>query len=277
VSNTSGDPMQRTDKIARSQGWLGFSDRSQNVQGILRRMYGDPQFKGMSALFVDHTPGKQSGSLRISIRPPGDVSTVAYANDLGTGTLLQVTAASGNEVKIYAVEPHAYTILDRALNQQVSPLESLPLSMSERVHDGTTLYGSVFDQGVSVMADMLLHPASLITSTFFKNKDVALVNQTKFGGRSAWELEGHQVPTATSLGSLGDNWRMWVDTQTGMVLRLEYYSGLKMVGWGELRNLQIDGQGNVPVGSALASPDWSIPNDAQYVRDSVAFAGMARH
>lgn len=278
MSETDIDPMSITDQTVRSEGWLAFSERPQNVQDIMQRMYrSDMRFGELSALFVDHTPGKRSGSLRMSIRPPEEVNTIAYADDAGTGPPLQVTSARGDRVKMYAPMVHAYTILGRNLSQRMPPLESLPLTMAQRVHDGTTLHGSVFDHGVTVIAGMFVHPASLITSTFFSDKTVALVNQTMVNGRSTWELEGHRVPASTPLRPLGDSWRMWVDIQTGMVLRLEYYSGSTMIGWGELRELQIDGQGNASAPPVLASPDWSIPEDAQYVRDSIAFSRMARH
>lgn len=146
------------------------------------------------------------------------------------------------------------------------PLASVPLGFIERIDSRTTILGSRFGGAKSGLMEMYVHPSVLITGPIFTNKQVSVVGQPTLGGRATWELWGEQIPTAPVLRGLGNAWRMWVDMQTGIVLRLEYYSGSNLIGWGEMRNVVIDGVGQRASGTIAPSLNslrtWSLPADA---------------
>lgn len=255
-----------TDAELRSEGDLSYADRPTDVQAIMQRMYGnDARYSALSALFVDHEPLLAPGSIRIAIQQPGTVHTAAYENDAATGTPSEQMIGEDNTAKLYSPTANVYTSITRSSSAVALPaLATLPLSVVEREDGGTTIYGMVAG-GESTLADMFMHPAMLITGPFFTNKTVSVLGQSTFAGRMAWQLQGTQIPTAPVLSRLGDSWRMWVDTETGIVLRIEYDRGGTLIGWAELRDVNIDGHGAPPDAATAALATSSIPSSALQV------------
>lgn len=255
-----------TDAELRSEGDLSYADRPADVQAVMQRMYGnDTRYSTLSALFVDHEPLLAPGSIRIAIQQPGTVHTAAYENDEATGTPSEQMIGDSNAATLYSPTANVYTAITRPSGVvTLPPLATLPLSVVEREDGGTTIYGMV-SGGRSTLADMFIHPAMLITAPLFTNKSVSVLGQLTFAGRTAWELQGTQIPTAPVLSRLGDSWRMWVDTETGVVLRIEYDRGGTLIGWAELRDVNVDGHGQPPDAAAAALTTSSIPSGAQQV------------
>jgi len=100
-------------------------------------------------------------------------------------------------------------------------------------------------------------PSGLILSSFFSNKAVTIVGQPELSGRHTWELRGVQVPGVPVVPTLGDSWTMWVDGETGVVLRLEYYRGKKLIGWAAIRDFTVNEPAN------QLPHYWSMPVTAK--------------
>lgn len=266
-----------TDAELRREGDISYADRSPAVQAIMQRMYGaDSRYSALSALFVDHEPAIAPGSIRIAIQQPNMVRTAAYANDEASGTPIEQMIGQGTAAKLYSPGANIYTSIVRISSAvTLPPLATLPISVAEREDSGTTIYGMAAG-GRSTLVDNFVHPAMLITGPFFTNKNITVIGQSTFAGRAAWELGGTQIPTAPVLSRLGDGWRMWVDTQTGMVLRVEYDRGATLIGWAELRDVNIDGHGWPPNTATAALLALSIPPGARYV-DLDAYDRLTHH
>lgn len=254
--------IESTAAWAKSVGYLAYADRPVDIQAIMQRMYNnDSRYSAFSALFVSHEPGVPAGSLRIAIQQPGLVRTDVFDNDTGTGTPREQIRGQGGQIQLYNPLAGVTTTIPRwAGEQQLPPLSTVPLTVEEAVYGGTTIHGNPGNATVS-LADSFVHPASFITDPIFCDKQVSVVGRTTFAGRSAWKLRGDKVPSTPSLGRQGDGWQMWVDVQTGIILRLEYYAGGNMIGWAEMRGVTIDG---VRPGGAGPTP-LSLPVNVRNV------------
>lgn len=255
------DPMTATTAWARSHGHEAYADRSLAVQAVMERMYNnDSNYHSFSALFVAHTPDQPPGSMWIDIQQPDRVNTAAYSNDSASGAPVERVMRRGQDLTYYVPAANSFAVGRQVIVSKVPPLSDIPLGFVWAIDSGTTIMG----QGVpvSVTAEMYVHPSTLITSPFFANKSVSVVAETTFAGRAAWELRGEQAQGAPVLNILGDGWRMWVDKQTGIVLRLEYHSGSQMIGWAEMRDVSVDGTG---VTSGNLASGWTLPSSAREV------------
>lgn len=221
----------------------------------------DAHYKTFSALFVSHEPGVSAGSLRVAIQQPGDVRTNVYNNDTGSGTPTEEMLGQGQSLQLYRPSDGATTSIPRYIGpQNTPPLASVPLSVEQTMYSGTTIHGNPGNATVA-LADSFVHPASFITDPIFCDKQVSVIGQTTVAGRSAWELRGDKVATTPALGRVGDGWRMWVDTATGIILRLEYFDGSDMIGWAEMRAVTVDGSGPNTGGPG----SFSLPHNARTV------------
>lgn len=253
---------------AARQGWLGYNDRSADVQVIMQRMYNlSTPYTTLSALFVDHSPMYAPGSMRISLDSAGTVQADTYGNDLGSGTPTERVTEDGSAVTLYSPKLNKYVVLPTSRPHLLTPLSSLPLTVGDSVTGPTQIRGS---SNLVEMANMFVHPAAFVTSTFFENKTVSVLGHTSLAGRSADELVGTLSPKdpvgAQLASTIGDTWRVLVDSATGVLLRLEYYYHGKSIGWAELKNLTIhtgpiassasavSAAPNVPPGAAAT--DW---------------------
>lgn len=268
TGGSSHDPLAVTMAQVRSEGHQAYSERPADVQVVMQRMYGnDSHYHRLSALFVDHAPGDRPGSLQIDIQEPDLVHTAAYGDDEGAGPAQEILVGQGDYAHLYSPAANAYTTIGRPVPAPYPPLASVPLGFLQRIDSRATIIGSRFSGAKTGLAEMYVHPSVLITGAFFTNKDVTIVGRPTLAGRSTWELRGHQVPKAPVLRTLGDGWRMWVDAQTGIVLRLEYYTGSSLIGWAEMRNVVIDGNGQGASGTTAAALSWlrawSLPTDAR--------------
>jgi hypothetical protein len=201
----------------------------------------------------------------MTIEQPDKVRTAAYRDDDGMGSPYEITLGVGKELYRYLPAANTYLQTRRSLSGCRWPLESLPLTVVQIPYTGTTLYSDVWS------ARLFLHPAELITMPLFCARRVRLVGTTQLSLRSAWTLVGEQIPAAQRLERLGDRWKMWVDVRTGIVLRLEYYAGSRLLGWAELRHLMIDGQGEEPHSGVAELRDWALPQDAQKIAYGLLF------
>lgn len=259
----------RSEAHARSEGQLSYRDHPPELQAIMRRMYDtDSAYQTLSALFVDRAPGDRPASLLIAIDQPDRVRTAAYADPDGVGSPYEITLGMGETLYRYLPAANTYLQMRRSLSGCRWLLESLPLTVVQSPYTGTTLYSDVW------LARLFLHPAELITMPLFCAKQVSLRGMTQLTDRSAWKLEGEQIPTAQRMERLGDRWQMWVDVRTGIVLRLEYYAAARPLGWAELRHVVIDGQGEEPHLGVGALRDWTLPRGVRKIEDPRAFAAL---
>lgn len=252
------DPnFQKTAKEMHAQGQMGYQDRPPQIQAIMRRMYySDQHYQTLSGLFVDHDPTGGPGSLRFVIRDPSSIQTASYASDDGSGQPIEETLGGPNETLIYDPVANVYTVNARGRRRAI-PLEQIPLSVGMPYSGPTTIYGM---RGVvSVLAGMIVHPSGFILSSFFSNKAVTIAGQPELSGRRSWELRGVQVPGVPVVPTLGDSWTMWVDQETGVVLRLEYYSGATRIGWAAIRDFTV----NEP--ASTLPHFWTMPTTARKV------------
>lgn len=262
---TSGQPFYaQSEAEAQRQGLLSYRDRPAEIQAVMQRMWlNDSRYQALTALFVDHEPMLPDSSLRVEVQQPNVVRVAVFDNDRGAGPAREQVVGEGDHFQIYAPQANAYATMPRLTSQPtLMPLASVPLSVMPREENGTSIFSTAASAS---LADLFIHPAGLITSPFFANKVVTIERQGAFAGRSAWELRGEQIPTAPVLSRLGDRWHMWVDTQTGIVLRIEYYRGTDLMGWAELQDLTIDGAGGTAVSGTAASVNWAVPNGARHV------------
>lgn len=256
----SGDFWAATQAEFQREGQLAYSDRPAAVQAAMERMYdNDSHYSRFSALFVDHEPGLASGSMRIEITQSSAARTAAYSNDAGTGTPIEETQGSPASTLMYSPTADAYVVNPHPVPApSLMPLSSVPLSLVQMEYGATSIYGVAAFQALT--ANLMLHPAALITGSFFTAKHVEVTGETTLADRAVWELHGTQISGAPYAPSRGDGWRMWVDKQSGIILRLEYYAGANMIGWAEFREVNIDGP-DAGVGENL--PPLSIPSTAQ--------------
>jgi hypothetical protein len=268
----------KTGAQLKAEGQLTYADRPVDVQAIMRHMYlNDAHYRTLSGLFVDRSPGDVPSSLRVYIQQPDAVHTASYANVNGTGTPTELYKGEGQVVTLYAPSRNVYTNFARLLSNRIMDLASVPLGVVQKEHSGTTLYSGGFAGVVPVLADMYLHPASLLLSPFFANKDVESQGKSLIAGRSAWKLHGKQVPGASQLGGLGDAWTMWVDVQSGIILHLDYYSGSTLIGWAGLQHLQIDGSAaTAPNTTRSGASSWAIPSGAHLIKDPADYDKLAQ-
>lgn len=274
MATGEGPNWDATEAAARAEGDLSFADRPAAVQVAMERMYrNDGTFSSLSALFVDQSPGDTPSSVEIYIRQPDTVRTAAYPNTDGIGAPSEIVVGEGSTVTMYAPQANTYTKLGRVLSSRLMDLPSVPLSVVQKEYSGTTIYAGAFGGPAPVLADMMIHPASLLTSPFFTNKRIGGVETGALDGRAVWVMSGTQAPHAATLGSLGDGWRMWVDKRTGIVLRLEYYSSTSLLGAVELRNLEIDGP---PSSGESWLAAWVLPEGARFVASPIAYNRLAQ-
>lgn len=270
------DPIMISSREARCEGQLSYNQRPAEVRAVMQRMYGnDAAYRTLTALFVDHTPADPVASIRIQIQQPNVLRAAIYTNDTGSGTPAQMLIDQGSQVESYLPAANVYMrsrVRSSAIPCKLPPLASVPLA--ESTGDCSSIVIQSPASTITDIANMFVHPASLLTSPFFNNKQVVLKRTTTFQGRLAYELQAVQSPLAPPLGALGDGWRMWVDTKTGIVLRLNYYSGTTLIGWGELRNVNIDGIGPRLDAAGTSLARWTLPADAQRV-DPQAYIDQA--
>jgi hypothetical protein len=218
------------------------TDRGLQLQQLMNRMYdNNGRYRTLSALFVDRSPGDTAASLRVFIQQPDVVRTAGYTSVDGAGASYEETAGKGADVTVVSPSSNTETHL-RQTQQALPSLSTVPLSVMPLVASYTKIQG-IASGKISWLADMFVHPATFITTPFFADKDVRIEGTTTIEGRSAWFLTARTNPLADANSTLGDGWQGWVDQQTGILLRLDYYSGSTLLGSAEVRDLNIDGQG----------------------------------
>jgi hypothetical protein len=202
--NSSGGPnWNTTEASARAAGDLSFSDRPAPVQAVMERMYrNDGAYSRLSALFVDESPGDTPSSVQVYIAQPDEVRTASYSNADANGTPSEIVVGEGSSVTMYAPSANAYTRLGRVVSERMMDLPDVPLSVVQKEHSGSTIYSGAFGGPAPVLADMMIHPASLVTSPFFTNKSIDGVVTGTLSGRAVWVVDGTQVPGSAPLGSL---------------------------------------------------------------------------
>jgi hypothetical protein len=250
------DPLfQKTAKEMHGQGQRGYQDRPPEIQAVMRRMYySDQHYQTLSGLFVDHDPTGGPGSLRFVIRDPSSIQTASYSSDDGSGPPIEETLGGPKETILYDPIANVYTVNSHGL-WHVTPLDQIPLSVAMPYYGPTAIYGM---RGVvAVLAGMAVHPDGLILSSFVSNKVVTIAGQPALSGRHTWELRGVQVPGVPVVPTLGDSWTMWVDQETGVVLRLEYYRGRNQIGWAAIQDFTV----NEP--ASQLPHYWSMPATAK--------------
>lgn len=255
---------------AKRDGWSSYSDRPATIRAVMDRMYNnDSSYHSLSALVVDHSPLDRPGSVRVVIRQPDFARTAAYDNDTGTGTPSEIYSVDKTQITYYSPVRNVYIATPNHVSPPLPPLASLPLTVGARDFGNTQIDGTAVGGSRGPLVDMLIHPASLLTSTLFADKEVTLDADGSLQGRNAWVLEGVKAPDASSLGALGDRWQMWVDRQTGIVLRLDFYTGNTLIGSAELQQLNIDGSSSPAsstTGDAVATlENWTLPENATQV------------
>lgn len=230
----------------------------------MQRMYNnDSHYQSLVGLFVAHPPGGAGASVWIDLQQPDQVHALVYANDSANGEPMEIFQAQSTQVTSYLPGANFYMVAGRHIDTAAPPLATVPLGMVEAIDSGITVGAHA---PAALLADRYVHPSVLITSPFFTSKAVSLAAETTFGGRPCWELRGLQAPTSTVPSRLGDGWRMWVDKQTGIVLRLEYCSGSDLIGWAEFRNLSVDGAGQSRIQDPPAQlTDFSLPGGSRQV------------
>lgn len=262
------DPnFQKTAKGMHAQGQMGYQDRPPEIQAVMRRMYySDQHYQTLSGLFVDHDPTGEPGSLRFVIPNSSEVQTASYSSDDGSGNPIEESLGGPHETLIYDPVANVFTVNNHS-PWHVTPLDQIPLSVAMPYYGPTAIYGM---RGVvSVLAGMVVHPSGLILSSFFSNKAVTIVGQPELSGRRTWQLRGVQVPGVPVVPTLGDSWSMWVDQETGVVLRLEYYSGATLIGWAAIQDFTVDEP-------ARTLPQfWTMPATAKEV-DMTTYVSLRR-
>lgn len=243
VSGAAQPYWSKANIVATGEGHIGFSDRPKSVQAILQAMYAsDTRYQSFSGLFVDATPGSHQGSIRIAIDQPRTVTTAVYSSVDGSGRPVEVTRT--NQIGIQFFAPGANLSAQEQLRvpggrlPALPPLASVPLGVMAGQGSATGVE-SLADPAGATVANMFLHPSTLITSPFFTNKEVSVGGRAVYEGRPVWVLVGKQVPGAQQLGSLGDGWRMFVDQASGVVLQVQYMSGDTVTGVGKFVDVAI--------------------------------------
>lgn len=267
----SGPTWAGTEAAAKAERHLAYGGRPVDVQAVMRLMYrNDNTYSHLSALFVDAAPGDSPSSVLIDIRQPDMVRTAAYSGLNGSGAPAEITLGEQGDLIFYSPAAGAYTRLGRVVSGKLMDLTAVPLSVVQKDHSGTSIYAGAFGGTAPVLADMLIHPASLLASPFFTNKHIVQAEAGTLDELPVWVLRGTQAPGAPLLGALGDSWRMWVDKRTGIVLRLEYYSDAALIGTAEFRDLSIDGSA-APSGALASLVTWSLPASAHLVPDLIEY------
>jgi len=251
----------------RDHGHKGLGDRAPELQGIMQRMYAsDSSYTSLSATFVDHTPGSMPGSINIEIQQPDSVYTTAFNNDSATGTPDEITSGQGFGLTVYSPAANVYTTVAQN-HVDLPPLGSVPISVVPQIQSMTTIVGYVAGPR-AWEADMFIHPAKFVTSAIFAEKDITVQANVIYEGRKAWMLDGQLDPAVDVTAHhnpLGDEWRAWIDQQTGLILRLQYYHKSSLAGWAELRKVVIDGNG-VTFGWTLPANAVGVPTTGDYAQ-----------
>lgn len=271
-----------SDAQMAAHGHLGFGHRPADVQRVMQHMYGNGgRYRSISALFVSQMPMARDGCLRIVIQQPAAVRTAAYDNSLGLGVPAEITIGQGGTYSMYSPALNQYVVISQRSQSQLPPLDTIPLSVVVPDASPTTIQGSVLEGGRSVWADMFLHPAALITSSFFGAMQFSAAGTRDIAGRSAWELDGTLAPNADPNDGGGpgfrvDGMKLWVDRQTGIVLRLEFHAQGNLLGWAELQQVRIDGEGTPPDSTMTALASGVLPASATPVANYHAFANLVK-
>lgn len=270
VASDTGPYYQATEQQFIAQGQLTYADRPSRVQAVLRRMYdNNSSYKSFSVLFTSHEPGEPAGSVWIDITQPSFVRTDAYANATGAGSPVEETSGSASSTTVANLQAGVYTTDSHAAPPPLPPLADVHLSDVPVDYSATDITGMA--SPAATLANVAVHPSQLVVSPFFTDKTITVLAETGFGGRAAWLLEGTQIPGTPVATVLGDRWRMWVDKQTGMILRIEYYSGGALIGWAEMQNVSVDG-----VGAYHDLAPLSLPTSSRYVGISQYSAALLR-
>jgi hypothetical protein len=229
----------------------------------------DSRYRTLSALLVVNGLWGKQGSVQIAIQQPDGVRSAAYNNETGTGTPVEITSGQGEQVYLYAPAVNTYTTLNRPLSFKRPVLKDVPLTVIYPDYGGTDIYGTAaWDGGLNGIANTLTHPAWFIQSPSFQGMEVTVTGPSLLGSRQAWQLQGSMIAGTSPLiydGRSVDGLRMWVDVATGIILRIETYSGSVMTGWAELTHLSIDGPADTADTPAGTLSAWSLPLDARLV------------
>jgi len=279
-NNGTDQTEQQTQQEFAQEGQIPYSGRAQAVQAPLNRMYdNDSHYHTLSAFFVSHEPGRPPGSEWINITQPSYVRTEAFSNTTGSGTPIEETQGQDGTTTVCGPGAAVCTENSHPTTPTLLPLSEVPLSIVEVDFGPTDVDGMTATQ--SILANDFIHPAALVTSPFVTDKSIALDSSASFDGRPAWLLTGSQVPGAPVATDLGDSWRMWVDKASGIILRLEYYSGSTMLGWADFQVLSIDGSGvdhnigplHLPASMQKVTPDQYASKVADPLHRSEATRG----
>lgn len=243
ADDSAGAPYyEQTQQEFAKEGQVAYSQRIPSVQAALSRMYdNDGHYHAFSGLFVSYEPGRVPASELISVTQPSYIRTRAFADASGAGSVIEETETQGGKTIVYSPGADKYTVNSHPVVGALPPLSQVPLSVVEAYSGPTQVDGMAAAQ--SILANAFLHPATLVTSSFVTDKAISVDDAATFNGRAAWVLSGMQIAGTPVAQSLGDSWRMWVDKATGIILRLEYYSGATMLGWAEFRDVAVDGSG----------------------------------
>jgi hypothetical protein len=231
-----------TEQEFQQEGQLAYADRPADVRAVMDTMYdNNSRYRSFSGLLVNHEPVTAAGSVWVNITQPGYVRTDAFSSTTGVGTPTEQTDGHDGTTTNYSPRANGYVVSSRPSPQPLQPLSAVPLSVVQVDYSATAISALAASQ--SIVANDFTHPAAFLTSPFFTDKKVVVSGNAVFDGRPCWILDGTQVTGTPIVPQLGDRWRVWVDKQTGIMLRREYYSGATMIGWAEFENVAIDGQG----------------------------------
>lgn len=246
-------------------GHIPFANRPADVQTVVATMYGNSsRIRTASGVFVLQAPLSVHGcaSFDISAASLTTIAEYPFASS-PSGTPAEVVVGDASHVQRYSPHNNATASIGRARAEALPPIATIPLGRIVPETPSSTLTGGSLGRGIAGFADLFFHPTYLVASRFFINKKIVVLGIVSYGGRDAWELEGTQGSSDPQESELGNRWRMWVDKESGVVVRLEYYSDSHLLGWIEMQNLVINGHGTSLASRAPAT--WSIPSTARTV------------
>ena len=257
---TSGEDHSTLD--AKKMGHIPFGNRPADVQTVVATMYGNSsRIRTASGVFVLQAPLSVHGCASFDISAAGLTTIAGYPfASSPSGTPAEVVVGDASHVQLYSPHNNVTASISRAHAEALPPIATIPLGRIVPETSSSTLTGGSLGRGIAGFVDLFFHPTFLVASRFFTNKKIEILGNVSYGGRDAWELEGTQVASAPQESELGNHWRMWVDKESGVVVRLEYYSDTHLLGWIEMQNLVINEHG-----TPLNSPAWSIPSTARTV------------
>jgi len=76
----------------------------------------------------------------------------------------QLVIIKRSEEPLHGVHYNAVTSMGRVVSQRLPPLSSLSIAVVQSAQSDTSLFSSRLSGPVSLLADMFIHPAALITS-----------------------------------------------------------------------------------------------------------------